>query len=146
MSQENVDIVLSLQPASRIDMAQMFRDGFSWAAMSAILTPALAPDFTCVTHGVAGHDGEVWEGIEGLRAAWLEWLAPWETYRTEIEEAIDLGDSVVVLVRDFARQRGDASEVALTSAAVWTIRDQRIIRVEFFLTREEALKAVGLAE
>jgi ketosteroid isomerase-like protein len=36
--------------------------------------------------------------------------------------------------------------VALKSAAVWTVRDDRIVRAEFYTGgRTEALKAVGLA-
>jgi ketosteroid isomerase-like protein len=146
MSQENVDLVLGLQPRHDLDLVRAMRDGLSWAALSAVLAPALAPDFTCVAHGVPDRDGDVWEGIEGLRRAWLEWLSPWEGYRTEVEDAIDLGDSVIVLVRDFARRAGDAHEVAQTSAAVWTVRDQRVTRVEFFSDRDAALKAVGLEE
>jgi hypothetical protein len=34
---------------------------------------------------------------------WLEWLKPWVGYRSEIERVVDLGDDVLVLVRDFGR-------------------------------------------
>ena len=146
MSQENVELVRALQPAPGVDMAELFRDDLSWAALSALLAPALAPDVECVTRGFPGFDDAVSVGLDGLRSAWLEWLAPWSSYRSEVEETIDLGEKVVVLVRDFARRTGDAPEVALTSAAVWTVRDGKVARVEFCADRGTALEAAGLEE
>jgi hypothetical protein len=72
-------------------MAQNFRDDDRWTAASAALAPALAQDFKCVGHGYPGFENEIFEGLVGLRYAWLEWITPWESYRTEVEEMIDLG-------------------------------------------------------
>jgi ketosteroid isomerase-like protein len=146
MSQENVEMVLGLQPAPDVDLARLFRDDTSWAELTATLGPALTQDFECIPRGFPGNDGERSEGIEGLRAVFLEWLEPWESYRTQIEEAVDLGDRVVVLVRDFARRAQDTNEVSLRSAAIWTVRDGRVRRIEFCADRATALKAVGLEE
>ena len=77
---------------------------------------------------------------------WLEWLAPWTTYRTETEDVIDLGDRVLVLVHAFGRLEGSQGEVENTSASLWTVRDRKIARVEFYVDHTEALKAVGLQE
>jgi ketosteroid isomerase-like protein len=146
MSQENVDLVLALQPAPDVDLAHLFRDDTSWAALTATLGPALTRDFDCVTLGFPGNDGEISAGIEGLRATFLEWLEPWESYRTEIEEAMDLGDRVVVLVRDFGRRVQQTNEVSLRSAAVWTVDDGKVRRIEFCADRATALEAVGLSD
>jgi ketosteroid isomerase-like protein len=144
MSQENVELVRGLQPPRDANLAQLFRDDLSWAALSARLAPALAPNVNVVGHGLP--ERQTFEGIEGLRVGWLAWLAPWESYRTEVEEAIDLGDRVVLLIRDFGRRAGDIHEVAQHSAAVWTLRKRRVARIDFYLDRAEALKAVGLEE
>ena len=85
-------------------------------------------------------------GIAGMRAVWLEWLAPWESYRTEIEDAIDAGDKVVVLVRDYGLRAEETNEVMLTSAAVSTVREAKITCIEFCADRATALRAVGLEE
>ncbi|HMD56709.1 MAG TPA: nuclear transport factor 2 family protein [Solirubrobacteraceae bacterium] len=146
MSQENVEIVSALQPAPGVDLAQLFRDDLLWAAVSATLAPSLAPDFECVARGVPIGEETVYEGLLGLRALWLEWLAPWRTYRTEVEEIVDLGERVVVLVRDFARHEENAHEVEQTAAAVWTVQDGKVIRADFYANRAEAIKAVGLEE
>jgi len=146
MSQENVEFVRALQPPPGADIAELFRDDLSWAALSASLSSALAPDVECAGRGFPGLDDTVFAGLDGLRSAWLEWLAPWVSYRTEVEQTIDLGDKVVILVRDFARKSDSTPEVMLTSAAVWTVRDGKVARIEFCADRDTALKAVGLED
>jgi hypothetical protein len=94
-----VALVRSLQPAPEADMAQLFRDDASWTITAAALSAAFAPDAEIVAPGFFDLSGAL-EGIEGLRAGWLQWLAPWESYRSEVEEAIDLGDTVLLLIRD----------------------------------------------
>jgi ketosteroid isomerase-like protein len=39
-----------------------------------------------------------------------------------------------------------AGEVELKASAIWTVRDGRVSRAEFFVERAEALKAAGLTE
>ena len=57
---------------------------------------------------------------------------------------IDVGDNVVVLVRDRARRHGMDVEVELISGSLWTFRDDKIVRVHFYANREELREAVGL--
>ena len=144
MSRENVELVLRLQAASDVNLARVFRDDAAWTTLAANLAPALTRDFECMTRGFPGHEGEISRGVEGLRTVFLEWLAPWQSYRTEVEDTIDLGDRVVVLVRDFGRHTQETNEVSLRSAAVWTVHGGKIRRVEFCADRGTALKAVGL--
>jgi len=59
---------------------------------------------------------------------------------------IDLGDKVLVLVRDFGRRAGDTREVAVTSAAIWTVRDGKVTQVTFYADRDRALADLGLKE
>jgi ketosteroid isomerase-like protein len=85
-------------------------------------------------------------GLDGLRTGWLDWMEPWASYRSNVEELIDLGDSVVVLVRDYGRRDPDAPEIEQIGGAIWTVRDGKIARVEFYARRDEALAGAGLAE
>ena len=59
-------------------------------------------------------------GLDGLRNLYLKWLAPWETYRQQIEEIIDLGERVLVLARDFACRQEGTHEVENKTAVVFT--------------------------
>ncbi len=87
-----------------------------------------------------------YSGMDGLRESWWDWLAPWATYRTEIEDVIDGGDRVLVLVFDFGRRAVGAPEVKSSNAAIWTVRDGKVARVEFYADRAVAIEAVGLEE
>ena len=85
-------------------------------------------------------------GLDGFRAAWRDWTGLWATYRTEIDEAVDLGDRVFVLFHDFARLEGTTEELNQTPANIWTVRDGKIARAEFYIDWSDALKALGLKE
>ena len=85
-------------------------------------------------------------GLRGLRAAWLDWLEGWDSYRVEVEELLDAGDAVVVVVRDYARRADMETEVAQRGASIWTMREGKIAQAAFYPNRMEALEAVGLQE
>jgi ketosteroid isomerase-like protein len=145
MSEENVELVRSALPRPGTDLIAMFKDDSDSGELMQ-MGRVLDPDFVSVKH-FPGAEPDVARGLHGLRAGWLDWLAPWASYRAEIEELIDLDDRVVSVLCDYARREPDAPEVALKSAAVWTVREGRIVRAEFYTGgRDEALKAVGLAE
>jgi ketosteroid isomerase-like protein len=146
MSQDNVELVRLFHPAPDVDLAAIYRDESRWAQASSLLAPLIAEDFTFRARGYLDRDGETFEGLDGLRHIWLEWLTPWESYRTEIEDIRDLGDDVLVLVRDFGRRAQQTGEIAVASAAVWTVREGKIAQIVFWADRSAALKALGLEE
>jgi hypothetical protein len=144
MSSGNVALVRSFHPPPSSDLSQIYRDDARWAKASAMLAPFLAPDFKCLAHGYLEADGETFKGLAGLRYLWLEWLTPWASYRAEVEEMVDLGDQVLVLVRDCGTRAGDDHEVAVSSAAIWTLREGKVAEIAFHVDRSTAFKAVGL--
>ncbi|HEY0517078.1 MAG TPA: nuclear transport factor 2 family protein [Solirubrobacteraceae bacterium] len=144
MSQENVDVVRSILPGPDTDMIALWNDDSAGGELMHTMAPLLDPGFVSVKH-VPGAEPETARGLQGVRVGWLDWLAPWATYRTEIEEVIDLGDRVVSVLCDYGRREPDSPEVALKSAAVWTVRGGLVVRAEFYTGgRAEALEAVGL--
>jgi ketosteroid isomerase-like protein len=143
VSQENVELVRSLQPAPDVDIAQLVRDDNINARWVEAVTSVFHPDFECVMM-LRIEGPATYAGLDGLRDAWLDWTAPWAAYRTEIEQLIDAGDRVVVLVREFGRRVGGAYEVAFPAATVWSVRDGKVVRAEFFPDRARALEAAGL--
>jgi len=90
MSQENVELVQGLMLGPDVDIAPLFRDDDAWEAVLAGVADLIHPDFKCAST-LLGIERE-YVGVEGFRAFWLDWLAPWESYRTETEEITDLGD------------------------------------------------------
>ncbi len=145
MSQENVDLVMRLQPASDVDLAQLVRNDETAVAFAETVAPVFHADFESARPGLLG-SATTYTGLDGLGALWLDWLAPRMTYRLQIEDAVDLGDRVLVRGRAFGRLEGSQAEVENTFAGVWTVRDGKVARVEMYADRVEALKAVGLEE
>ena len=143
MSAENVELVLGLQPPPDLDLAHLFRDDAAFAAMTEAVAPKLHPDVEIVaiepTRGAT-----IYRGLDGLRAFNLDWLSPWATYRAEIVDAKDLGDRVLLFVRDFGCRPGSSQDVVQNAASVWTLREGKVLRAEFYADRTTALEAVGL--
>ena len=92
----------------------------------------------------AGMD-EVYEGHEGVRRFWRQWLGPWEHMAFEQEAYFDAEDKVVVFQRMLARGKTSGAEAGFGDyAQVWTLRDGRVTRMKFYADRDEALRAAGL--
>ena len=125
------DVVVDMQDDS-------FRGGL------AALEPLSWPDFDVAMVGASPTVRLEFEGIDGLVAAWRDWLSPFETYRVEIEGVEDAGDRALILVRQVARPRGTQAEVANTGAAVVWTRDGKLARVEFHMSRDQARRVAGL--
>jgi ketosteroid isomerase-like protein len=147
MSQEDVEIVRGLlAPFEQGDIVPLFRDEAVWASITPASAPLFTPDFECVF--VREDVGRAsYSGLDGLRAAWLDWLTPWESYHAGVEDVIDAHEGrVLVLTRDYARPKGSDAEVYFSGAPVWTVRDGKVARIEFYWNRGEGLAAVGLAQ
>lgn len=142
MSQANVEIVKALQP-SGVDFVAAIDDAHE--ALAGIVS-SLSRDFESVFIArraqtrIGPH-----RGIEGFAAGWRDWLEPWERYELRAEEFIDAGDQVVVLARVRARTRRDGVEMEHAPAAVYTLRDGLVCRIEFYLDRDEAFQAAGVS-
>jgi ketosteroid isomerase-like protein len=85
-------------------------------------------------------------GIEAVRKNHERWWEAWENPETTVEEVIGVGDRVFVMARFRGRGRASGAEVEGRHFEVCTLRDRKVIRVEEFSEREEALKAAGLSE
>ena len=141
MSAEAVRVVEQIQGSS--STATSWR---CWATMTTdrrirqTLAELAQPDFEVAMVG-PGYLPEAARpiGLEGFREAWLDWTSPFESFRIEVERVIDAGDRVVSLVRQIGRTKTGGVEIEASAAAVWTIRDGKLTRVEFHLDREAAL-------
>ena len=101
MSEENVNLILSLYPAGDPDWVQLIHDDDMWAAQVEAWSSFFHLDFECVWHHFGGE--RHYAGLDGLRAFRLDWTTPWVTYRIDVEEAMDLGGRVLVLNNDCGR-------------------------------------------
>ena len=71
-----------------------------------------------------------------------QWLGQFSAYDLTIDELEDHGDQVLALLRHRGRLRGSGEPYAADDAQLYTLRDGRIVRVEAFSDRAEAMAAV----
>jgi ketosteroid isomerase-like protein len=83
------------------------------------------------------------QGHDAVRASLARWKAEWDDYKVMPEEFVDRGDCVVVTVRLRGRGRGSGVEIDARFYDVYTLRDGKIVRMDQFTERSQALEAVG---
>lgn len=85
-------------------------------------------------------------GIDEVRRYMESMTRYWDEIRFEPLEYIDAGESVVVDARLVGQGKKSGVAVERTWSYVWTLRSGRVIRMEGYADRAEALKAAGLAD
>jgi ketosteroid isomerase-like protein len=139
MSEANVEIVRRLFEAADKDDA---RTVFS------LYDPEVEFDSTrSPLPRLVGGAASVYRGHEGLRRFFQARNEHMEDIKDTCEELIAAGEEVVSVVTTRGRGRASGAEVTGPSyAAVWTIREGRILRVVWLPSRAEALELVGLPD
>ena len=153
MAEEEVEFVRGLVGGLvGIDWVPIFADEAQRHAFAAAFEPMLDPEceFFASTGGMAALDGE-YKGreaaIDAYMALWSEWLNTWETYVGELEEIRELPDGrILVLLRNRSRSKAAGIEIEGEHGLIYTVRDSRVLRLEQYLDRNEALEAAGLRE
>jgi ketosteroid isomerase-like protein len=114
MSHENVDFLRQGYEALHRGDLESFR---------ALSRERLAPEF--VFHSV--WDGRVFKGFQGTQ----EWISDtrevWENYDQRVEEIIDLGENVVVVVRIAGRGGSSGVPVSQELAVIWTFEGDKAV-------------------
>src|SRR3954465_12541621 len=144
MSRENVKLAKILLPQPGTDIVPLIRDEDTYVQMAEVASPFLTHDFESVMVWPAVT--RTYAGLEGLRKNWIDWLEPWATYRSTYEKLIDVGEHVVVLLRNHGRREGMETEVELIGATILTFREGKLARWGDYAERAAALDAVGLSE
>ncbi|MFL5865517.1 MAG: nuclear transport factor 2 family protein [Thermoleophilaceae bacterium] len=93
-------------------------------------------------------ESDTWRSKAEVQRGLEDFMESWKELRAEVQDLIDAGDRVVALVR--FRGRSAVTELELqgvsVDAAVWTVRDGKLAKVEMYGGTEAALEAVGLRE
>ena len=90
-------------------------------------------------------DGAVY-GNDDVIANYERWNDAWEGAETTLEEVIGHGDRVFLAVRFQARGRASGVEVETRLYEVYTLRDGKVLRIDEYEQRAEAIEAAGLSE
>ncbi len=130
MSQENVEIV------RRAFAYEIYGVG-DRAEAEAIFDPNVVMNPT--------NEGP-FHGLDAMRADFELWASAFEELEVSAEEFIDAGDRVLVTAYHRGRGRTSRVEVDGRFYEVYTLRDGKVVRVDEYVERAEALEAVGLSE
>jgi ketosteroid isomerase-like protein len=85
-------------------------------------------------------------GIEAAMRNRNQWLDTWDEHRFDLEEVIEEGDSVVVLVHITARGKTSRAEVDVRFYAQFKVRDGKVAYIFDHEDRATALEGAGLRE
>jgi ketosteroid isomerase-like protein len=95
--------------------------------------------------GVFPETDEV-RGRDGALRFLATQMEAFETMWFEPLEFLDTGDRVVVPVRIGGRARHTGIDLEFERVHVWTYRSGKVLRLEIYARKREALEAVGLRE
>jgi uncharacterized protein len=90
--------------------------------------------------------GGVYEDHEDPNPRLRSWLSPWDHWRVQAEDYLELGNHVVVLTTYHGRGKGSGVQIRRHGAHVFELRDGKVVRLEIFATRERALAQVRSAQ
>jgi ketosteroid isomerase-like protein len=91
-------------------------------------------------------DADVYRGRPALWRMFERWLESFGPLTAVAEEFIDMGDRVFVWQKTFGRGSASGVDVFWEGAYVWTLRNRKIVKVQIFFSRNEALQAAGITE
>ena len=109
------------------------------------------PDWSLLHEDIEIYDHDIldagdYRGHSGF-GKWLEeWASAFSEFSLDPKEYLDVGNAVIVLFQMKATGAGSSITVEREDAMVCKMRDQKVVRIDYYNNREQALKAVGLEE
>ena len=132
MSQENIQAVERVLATLRYTTPEELTDE--------LLEQLFAPDIEWLPVAQALQLADRYEGFEGMRRFFVDFLDIWEEFDAQLEGLREVGDHVVTILRVTGHRRGVTLDEAWS--ALWTIENHRVVRMEGFASPSGALKAV----
>ena len=129
---------------SNIDTARAAYDAFGRGDLAA-LKEDFAEDAVWVTSDELPLGGET-RGRDAILENFAQIPNYWSSFSVEPEEFIDAGEYVVAVVRMRTKGLGSGVELDRQDAVVYRCRNDKILRVDYYNNKEQALEAAGLSE
>ena len=73
-----------------------------------------------------------------------DWEAAWSHWSVETEQVLDAPPHVIAMIRQSTTGQSTGLELDRTDAIIFAIEAQLIVRVEYYNSPADALKAAGL--
>jgi ketosteroid isomerase-like protein len=102
------------------------------------------PDIEVRDHDLPDAIGEVFRGHEGYERWIAIWDDAWEEYEVEPTDLVDAGDDKVIAIFILrAKGKGSGVETKRENAVVYTIKDAKVARCDYYGDPEKAFEAAG---
>jgi ketosteroid isomerase-like protein len=115
------------------DLLDAFSEAVTWDNLS--YGAGVPPGFATVVRGK-----------DDVARMIRSWVATWQDFTFDVDEIIDAGETVVVVVHQTGSGRTSGLPAVHDYCQVWTWTGGRIVSVVAYRYRADALKAVGLEE
>ena len=102
--------------------------------------PEVAVDAT------ARPEGHIYRGRDGIVEAMRVWRGAWDDWTGEVDELIDAGNKVLMVLRESGTGKGSGADVSQDTFFLLTLEEGLIVRSQIFVNRHRALEAAGLLE
>jgi ketosteroid isomerase-like protein len=102
----------------------------------------LADDAVIRDHDIP--DSRDYRGKQGFLRWLQDWGEAWDDWTIEPQEFLDAGDKVVIVFRMKARGRASGLEIDRNDALVYEFRGGKIVALDYYNSREQALATAGL--
>jgi ketosteroid isomerase-like protein len=125
MSQENVDVI---------------RRGFEHYAATGDQLWENYSD-AVVVRDEESPDQSEYRGLDGVRRWIDDWSSAWDEWHIELEEIVDAGDAVLVLIHHTGRGHSSGLELDSHDGMLFTLEDGKVVGLDYFHDRERAVAA-----
>jgi ketosteroid isomerase-like protein len=122
---------------------EIIREGFEALSEGGVeaLLPLVHPEFEMTTPANLAAEPDTYRGPEGVRRYFDSFYEAMDEVRFEPGEFREAGECVIAPSTLTARGRATGIEAKQEVVLVWTLRDERVIRIDVFATLDEALEA-----
>src|SRR5918992_2272871 len=125
---------------ANVDLLRRLYDAINTPHLVSEAVELVHPDFEWVNPDYALEPG-VRRGRSGFEAVIRNLDGAFESYSHEPREFVDLGDTVICFVTFAARGRDSGITFRKLEPHVWTFRDGRPLRIQWFHDVDDALRA-----
>jgi uncharacterized protein len=129
-------------PPSNVDIVRAAFDAFGRADFDAVLEIC---DPEIVVRDPA-RTGATFDGPDGLRRFFEEWLESWEEYRSEPVEFIESGDEIFVRTVQTGRGKLSGIEINQDLFQVFRMRDGKLVEYRLYTDHDDALASMRTSE
>jgi ketosteroid isomerase-like protein len=131
------------QAVSKENLEVMRRGYAHWLATGEIRASA---DLVWDVSRLGWPEQQIYHGAEGAMQFNAEWSDAWDDWQIGVEEYIDAGDRVLVILNQRGLAKVTGVPVDMRFAQVWTLRDGQAVLMQMYASVEEAMKDVGLSD